>query len=142
MSEMCENCAFRKTCETWREPHNRAVSQICAAGPVVFFCHEGIDWKDPLMHVTPTKVLAQITDGRLRVCEGWRRSVAARTWPTDSALRWYQRQLAKQALVSLGRFEQGELSARQFQKDLTVLDRYYRGPRAWQIARMRERANV
>jgi len=139
MAEPCETCAFRKSCETWQEPRNRIVSQICAAGPLPFFCHVGIDWRDPLMHRVSALVLARVAPGGLRVCQGWKRAVAARLWPDEYPLRRYQQALAKQALITADSFLEGQASARELQRDLTVLDHYYRGPRAWQIARMVER---
>jgi hypothetical protein len=136
MGEMCESCAFRKSCETWHEPRNRAVSQICVAGPLPFFCHTGLDWRDPLTHCLSALGLARAAAGGLRVCEGWKRAVAARRWPGDPSLRWYQRMLAKQALITADRFLDGEASVRELQRDLSPLAEFYHGPRAWQIARM------
>jgi hypothetical protein len=135
---MCAGCAFRKDCETWHEPRNRVASQICAAGPLVFFCHAGIPWQDPLAQVLPVKALAQMAGGRLRVCEGWKRAVAARRWPSDPVLRLYQRMLARDALVTCDRFLDGKASVRELQRDLSPLAEYYRGPRGWQIERMVE----
>jgi hypothetical protein len=112
------------------------VSQICAAGPLPFYCHAGLDWENPVTHVLPARTLAQIADGGLRLCEGWKRAVAQRRWPDDPALRWYQRQLAACALRTAEKFIAGEASARSMQRDLTPLAEFYRGPRAWQIARM------
>jgi hypothetical protein len=117
------------------------ISQICAAGPVPFFCHDGTDWQDPLNHLLSARALARIVPGRLRVCEGWRREVRARQWPQDAALRWYQRALARDAMLTADRFMAGEASVRQLQRDLWPLAEFYRGPRAWQLARMREKAN-
>jgi hypothetical protein len=139
MGDMCEGCAFRKTCETWREPRNRAASQICAAGPLVFFCHTGIPWTDPLAHVLPVTALAKMAGGRLRVCEGWKRAVARRRWPADSALRRYQRMLAQEALLTCDRFLEVKATVRELHRALQPLDFYYAGPRAWQIARMVKR---
>lgn len=141
MSEPCRECAFRKECETWTEPRNRLISQICAAGPLPFFCHACIDWRNPEAHVLPLRELALRAQpaGGLRVCEGWKRAVAARQWPGDPMLRWYQRGLAKQALLTADRFLVGDASEREMQRDLRVLAEFYRGPRAWQIVRMLER---
>lgn len=134
MSEMCQACAFRKTCETWQEPRNRVVSQISAAGPLPFFCHAGLDWRNPLAHVVPIQALAA---GReLKVCEGWKRAVAARRWPGDPLLRGYQRYLAKIALGTAERYLNGRATLRELHRDLAPLAEYYRGPRAWQIERM------
>jgi hypothetical protein len=136
---MCESCAFRKTCDTWQEPRNRVVSQISAAGPLPFFCHAGLDWRNPVTHVLPARMLAEVSGGGLRVCEGWKRAVAARRWPSDPALRWYQRMLARSALITAERFLAGGVSLRELQRDLLPLAEFYRGPRAWQIERMLER---
>lgn len=138
MPEMCGQCAFRKTCETWHEPRNRVVSQICAAGPLPFFCHANLDWTDPVVHLLPVGALvarARVAGG-LRVCEGWKRAVAARRWPTDPALRWYQRFLAKQALLTAESFLAGEATVREMQRDLAPLAEFYHGPRAWQVERL------
>lgn len=135
----CEGCAFNKHCETWREPRNRLVSQICAAGPLPFFCHANLDWKNPLVHVLPVRMLAANADGGLQVCEGWKRAVAARRWPADPGLRQYQRWLAKIALGTAERFLAREATVRELQRDLAPLAEYYRGPRAWQIERMVQR---
>lgn len=136
---MCEQCAFRRSCETWHEPRNHVVSQICAAGPLPFYCHVGIDWHDPLTHLLSALALARSAGGGLRVCEGWKRAVAARPWPGDPALRWYQRMLAKQALITAESFLEGRVSVRELQRDLSPLAEFYRGPRAWQVAQMVER---
>jgi hypothetical protein len=88
------------------------------------------------MHLLSAPALARVAGGNLRVCEGWRRAVAQRLWPGDPSLRWYQRWLAKAALVTADRFLDGRASTRELQRDLTVLDHYYRGPRAWQVERM------
>jgi hypothetical protein len=133
---MCESCAFRRTCDTWQEPNNRLVSQICAAGPLPFHCHQGIDWRDPLTALLPARVLAR--EG-MRPCEGWKRAVAARRWPTGESLRWYQRMLAKAALITADRFLAGAATTRELQRDLTPLAEFYKGPRAWQLARMTQR---
>jgi len=137
MSEMCKECAFRKTCETWHEPRNHVVSQICAAGPLPFYCHVGIDWQDPITHLLSALALARIAPGGLRVCEGWRRAVGERQWPQDRLLRWYQRMLARQALLTAERFLAGQVTSRELQRDLSPLAEFYHGPRAWQIARKR-----
>jgi hypothetical protein len=134
---MCAECAFRKTCETWKEPRNHVVSQICAAGPLPFYCHTGIDWQNPVTHILPARMLAGI--GGLRVCEGWKRAVAARDWPGDRHLRRYQRWLAYCALLTFDRFLEGQATLRELARDLRPLAEYYRGPRAWQIARMIQR---
>jgi hypothetical protein len=139
MGEMCSECAFRKTCATWHEPRNRVVSQICAAGPLTFFCHENLAWADPLLHVLPARALARIAEGGLRVCEGWKQAVAARRWPADPALRWYQRMLARTALVTFDRFLDGKATRAELHRDLAVLAEYHKGPRAWQIAKMVQR---
>ena len=139
MDEMCQQCAFRKSCETWHEPRNRLVSQICAAGALPFFCHVGVDWRDPQVHLLSAPVLAKAAGGGLRVCTGWKRAVAARPWPSDPTLRRYQRWLAKQALVTADQFLAGWGSVRELQRDLSPLAEFYRGPRAWQIARMVKR---
>jgi hypothetical protein len=131
--EMCAQCAFRKSCETWHEPRNHLVSQICAAGPVPFLCHADLDWHDPFTRHFSARALMQAGG---RVCEGWRRQVAARRWPVDPDLRRYQRMLAHQALFTAERFLEGEASARELQRDLSPLAEYYHGPRAWQVARM------
>jgi hypothetical protein len=136
MPEMCAQCAFRKSCETWHEPRNRVVSQICAAGPLPFFCHAGFDWRDPLTHAVPMRALGAMGG---HACEGWKRAVAARVWPGDPALRWYQRYLATVALETAERFLAGEATVRELQRDLRPLAEFYQGPRAWQIARMVER---
>jgi hypothetical protein len=115
------------------------VSQICAAGPLPFFCHANVPWRDPLAHVMPVRALAELAGGRLQVCDGWKRAVAARRWPADKALRWYQRMLARAALTTAERFLGGYASVRDLQRDLTPLAEFYRGPRAWQIERMREK---
>lgn len=141
MSEMCKECAFRKDCPTWHEPRNRVISQICAAGPVPFFCHAGLDWQDPLNHLLSAQALARTAPGGLRVCEGWRRAVRARQWPQNPDLRWYQRALARDAMGTAARFLVGQASYRELLRDLSPLAEFYRGPRAWQIARMREKAN-
>ena len=133
MADMCESCAFRRSCETWREPRNHVVSQICAAGPLPFFCHAGLDWQNPLSHLMSIEALVEIGG---RVCEGWKRQVAARRWPDDPALRWYQKSLAGQALLTAERFLAGSASARELQRDLSPLAEFYHGPRAWQVARM------
>jgi len=135
MGEMCGGCAFRKSCETWHENRNHVVSQICAAGPLPFFCHEGIDWQDPLAHCLPARVLAATAPGGLRVCEGWKRAVAARAWPADPDLRGYQRMLAYDALLTAERFLAGGATTRELQRDLSPLAEFYHGPRAWQIER-------
>ena len=136
MPEMCAECAFRRTCETWHEPRNRLVSQICAAGPLPFFCHMNIPWRDPLTHFLSALGLARAAGGGLRICEGWKRAVAARRWPGHPDLRRYQRILAKQALITCDRFLEGEVSRRELQRDLSPLAEFYHGPRAWQIERM------
>jgi hypothetical protein len=138
MSEMCAGCAFRKTCETWSEPRNRLVSQICAAGPLPFFCHTTLDWQNPASHAKPlgALVIEAKTRGGLKVCEGWKRAVAAREWPASRGLRLYQRFLAKSALLTADRFLVGEASQREMHRDLTALAQFYRGPRAWQMGRM------
>jgi hypothetical protein len=136
-ASICAECAFRKGCETWHEPRNHLVSQICAAGPLVFLCHAGIDWQNPQTHLLSVRALAQT--GSLRVCEGWKRAVAARQWPADPALRRYQRMLARAALTSAYGFLAAQVSERELQRDLTPLAQFYRGPRAWQVVRMLER---
>ena len=35
----------------------------------------------------PTRMLAQMANGRPRICEGWKRAVAQRRWPVDPLLR-------------------------------------------------------
>ncbi len=136
MGEMCAECAFRKNCETWHEPRNHVVSQICAAGPLPFYCHAGIDWQNPVVHVLSALALSRIAPGGLTVCEGWKRAVRARQWPQDPALRWYQRSLARAALVTAERFLAGRrVSQRELQRDLSPLAEFYHGPRAWQIQR-------
>ena len=138
----CSQCAFRKNCETWHEPRNRLVSQICAAGPLPFFCHANIPWQDPAVHALSARTLAQriaAAAGGLRVCEGWKRAVAGRQWPGDPTLRRYQRMLAREALITADRFLQDEATVRELQRDLAPLAEFYRGPRAWQIQRMAER---
>ena len=139
MPEICAECAFRKSCETWREPRNHIVSQICAAGPLPFYCHVSIDWRDPWTHSLSVLALARVAGGDLRVCEGWKRAVAARQWPGASDLRWYQRWLAKQALITAERYLEGLASTRELQRDLSPLAEFYRGPRAWQVEKMLER---
>lgn len=136
-TNMCSECAFRKNCETWHETENRVVSQICAAGPIPFVCHHELDWQNPLATVLSPKALA--AGKRLHICEGWKRAVRERTWPADPALRFYQRWLATAALLTFRKFRDGEATARQLQRDPQPLDRYYRGPRAWQIVRMMAR---
>lgn len=140
MPEMCAECAFRRSCETWREPRNRVVSQICAAGPLPFYCHDHLDWKNPLTHALSALGLAKAAAGHLRVCEGWKRAVATRRWPSDPALRWYQRMLAAQARITAERFIEGDASARELRRDLAPLAEYYHGPRAWQVQRMVEKS--
>jgi len=136
---MCPSCAFRKTCETWGEPRNRLVSQICAAGPIPFYCHQGVPWGNPLAHALPPRSLAQLAGGKLRLCEGWKQAVASRQWPADGALRRYQRWLAIAALKAADRFHDGAATVRELQRELSPLAQFYRGPRAWQIARMVEK---
>ena len=138
MSDMCQNCAFRKTCATWHEPRNRVVSQIAASGAVPFYCHEQLDWQNPITHVLPASILARIT-GNLRLCEGWKAAVAARQWPAEPELRTYQRWLAQIALATADRFFDGRASVAALQRDLRPLDRFYKGPRAWQIKNMLKR---
>jgi hypothetical protein len=136
---MCPECAFRKSCATWREPRNHVVSQICAAGPLPFFCHAGLDWRNPILHGLPARTLAGLAKDGLRVCEGWKRAVAARRWPADPALRWYQRALARTALLTAERFLIGDATMRELHRDLAPLAEFYQGPRAWQVKRMLER---
>jgi hypothetical protein len=130
---MCNECAFRKSCDTWKEPRNRLASQIAAAGPFPFFCHAKLDWTNPLTHALPARTLAAAGG---RVCEGWKQAVAARKWPDTPALRWYQRWLASIALKTAERFIAGRVSVRELHRDLAPLAEFYKGPRAWQIARM------
>jgi hypothetical protein len=135
---MCAECAFRKGCPTWHEPHNRVISQIAAAGPVPFLCHSGMDWESPLADLLPAHRL--ILPGRKpRVCAGWKQAVRARKWPADPTLRRWQRFLASQAILAFRHFEAGEASLRTLHLALQPLDYFYAGPRAWQIARMKER---
>jgi hypothetical protein len=138
MSDMCAGCAFRKGCETWHEVENRVTSQLCVSGPIPFACHHGLDWDSVLASALPVQALVPAGE-RLHICEGWRRAVRERVWPTDPALRLYQRWLAAEALIAFRKFRDGEISARELQRNLSPLDRYYRGPRAWQIARMVQR---
>jgi hypothetical protein len=83
-------------------------------------------------------MLAGIAPGGLRVCEGWKRAVAARHWPGDRHLRRYQRWLAYCALLTAERFMEGGATVRDLQRDLSPLAQFYHGPRAWQIERMVE----
>jgi hypothetical protein len=136
--EPCDHCAFRKGCETWHELGNRGLSQISAAGPLIFVCHEGLRWTDPLADVLPLKSLIP-EGGRMRICEGWKRAVRERAWPKDPDLRRYQRWLAHQSLETFRKFQRGEATVRALQRALFPLDRFYKGPRAWQLARMKER---
>jgi hypothetical protein len=115
------------------------VSQICASGPLPFFCHQGIPWQERIAHELPARMLNKLSGGRLRVCQGWKRAVAQREWPGDPFLRAYQRMLARQALVTADAFLTGWVGAGVLQLDLSPLAEYYRGPRAWQLQRMVER---
>ena len=61
--------------------------------------------------------------------------MGARQWPRERDLRWYQRALARSALVTADRFLTGYASEADLQRDLSPLAEFYRGPRAWQVSR-------
>ena len=137
-NQMCSHCAFRKDCETWHEPENRVTSQICAAGPIPFLCHASLDWTSPLARVLPVNRLV-VPGQPPRVCAGWKQAVRDRQWPEDPALRRYQRWLAGEALLVWRACLLGTGTLRGLHNALRALDRFYKGPRAWQIGKMIER---
>ncbi|HEY6272608.1 MAG TPA: hypothetical protein VIX19_11530 [Terriglobales bacterium] len=137
-TSMCAECAFARRVRhtAFKEPRNRIVSQICAAGPLPFYCHEGLPWRESEIHLLSARDLSKMADGGLRVCAGWLKAVGRRRWPRDPALRRYQRFLARSALYTAERLLEGNASVRELQRDLMPLGEYYRGPRAWQLKGM------
>ena len=133
MSTQCAECAFHKGCETWYEPHNRVVSEICAAGPLPFACHSNLDWRSPAAAHLPVQWL---TRGKVQMCEGWKASVRSKQWPKDRWLRMYQRSLAHCALEVFSDFRRGDASLQKLTYALRALGVYYRGPRASTIAKL------
>lgn len=82
LSDTCSSCAFRKGCDTHdKEADNRLRSTIAAMTGVPFFCHSGLNYRDPL---AITKGMIFDVDGRrqpVKVCEGWKREVVKYATP-------------------------------------------------------------
>lgn len=79
MKSPCQQCAFSKQ-GAGKEPYNSLRARVCALGPVPFFCHHGLDWKDQKNWVGP--ILTQ-NCRQSGICEGWRaevRRLAAKGW--------------------------------------------------------------
>lgn len=62
--EACETCAFGPA-GAGKEPYNALRGEVCAAGAVPFWCHEGWDWK-----AGPPP-----PGQRLTICRGWQARV-------------------------------------------------------------------
>lgn len=41
----CEGCAFKPGADANKEPYNSIRAQVCALGPIPFYCHHDVDWK-------------------------------------------------------------------------------------------------
>lgn len=74
----CEGCAFTPGAEANREPQNNLRAQLCLLGGIPFYCHHDDEGNlRDLSDIHPSQRRAEIQAGRLRICAGWRREVAA-----------------------------------------------------------------
>lgn len=71
----CEGCALSEGAAANQEPDNHLRAMIAVLTPVPFYCHATMDWQDAVTFFMPRGLLKSL--GQLRVCEGWRREVAA-----------------------------------------------------------------
>ena len=153
--QACHGCAYRIGAAANEEPDNRLRGIFAALGGYLFACHESLGWRpdtggyEPDMKESLAILMARPTLLRLgaseikvknetaalceqlRVCEGWKASVArlkAAGWFDNPAYRMVRRQLAKQASALIDRLESkdpyaevmgGELHFREIEEALT-----------------------
>lgn len=106
-SNPCEGCALSEGAAANCEPRNHLAAMIAVLTPFPFYCHEGMDWQNPVTHHCPPQVLKRL--GQLKLCEGWRREVRALAETgyykgedeVDAALR---RTVGRAAFVALEKF--------------------------------------
>jgi hypothetical protein len=74
----CEGCAFSPGSITHdEEPHNNLRGQLCLLGGIVFYCHHAADGS--LQNLKGMRMEERgrlVREGKLIVCQGWRREVA------------------------------------------------------------------
>jgi hypothetical protein len=74
----CDSCAFTPGAEANSEPHNNLRGQLCLLGGLVFYCHH--DRAGALQDLKGMRMAergALVREGKLVVCQGWRREVQA-----------------------------------------------------------------
>lgn len=95
----CEGCAFTEGAEANTEPQNNLKAQLCLLGGIPFYCHHSKDGTlQDLSDIPRAKVREQVRIGRMVICQGWRREVAAL-----AVKGYYREQLeAKRAFAAFG----------------------------------------
>lgn len=125
----CHGCAFTEGSEANLEPWNRIRAMISARAGTVFYCHEGMDWRDPLAHAPKTR--REWRAMMLKPCQGWRREVrklAAAGHFRDPIRRGYFHALGNEALTVLEEWKAhrpGKAKKRLWRKLEEMLDRLF-----------------